>query len=100
LKNIEINRQTFAFITVGIDVVSMISLYITLIIISYSQGVTKELFDSKYNKISNFTLHFTNLKINLSSIDYEINNFCEHLSKIYYFELDKVIDRLYYYFEI
>lgn len=95
LNNINFDRQNFAFLAVGLDVVSMIALYITILLITRSQVVTRESFDANYVKISNFSLHFTNLRLNMNNIDEEINRFLTHLFKVYHYELEKVFKFLF-----
>ena len=64
----------------------MLILFFSLIIISYSQSRSKEDFNLNYVKISNFTLHFTNLNLKGEIIESEISRFCKHLFLVYYYE--------------
>jgi hypothetical protein len=90
LNNIKFDRKDFAYIIVGVDILSMLVLFFSLLIISRSQTITSDFFYLKYTKISNFTLHFTNLNLNINNMDYEINRFSDHLFKVFYFEKESV----------
>ena len=93
-KEYNIDRATFSFITVGIDLLSILTLFISLFIISKSQEITEQKFTEDFLKISNFTLHFSDVGLDGTRFNEELESFYNHLKSVYDIELEKKIEKL------
>ena len=64
----KLDRETFAFIIVGIDILGVFILLISLKVISRSQKISEEIFKDEIVNISDFTLQFKNMQFNSEKI--------------------------------
>jgi len=81
-----VDRASIAWIIVALDLASMASLLITMIIIPMSQERVAKFFRENVVKISDYTIHFKNLNFDNSIIYKELDDFIAHLNKIHHHE--------------
>lgn len=80
IGNTTMNRQNFAWVIVGIDLVSMFTLLIALIIIPIEQEKNEKYFKENIIRISDYTLKLKKLKLNGLEIYSELNELVKHLN--------------------
>jgi hypothetical protein len=89
-------RTDFSFVVVGIDLASMITLLISLIVITISQRNTERYFKENVVSLSDYTIHFQDLDIDQDKIYPELDNFLKHIYKVAKVEYPQFNENLIY----
>ncbi len=77
-----IKRTNFSFIVVGIDLLSMMTLLISLIVISIAQRRAERYYKENVVSLSDYTINFQDLNIDQDKIYSELDNFLKHIYKV------------------
>ena len=94
LNNTRLNRETFAFLVVAIDILGILILFLSFFFIKRSQNKTEQIFLEEIIFISDFTLHFSNIRFNADKIYEDFEDFYNHLNNVYKVEIQKKIDKI------
>jgi hypothetical protein len=84
-----IQRVDFSWVVVCLDVGSMFSLLVCLLIIGIAQQRTNKFFKENVIEISDYTIHFKDLKFHHDTFYQELDSFMKHLYEIKKLEIPK-----------
>lgn len=87
VKNIQ--RVDFSWVVVSLDIGSMFSLLVCLLIIGIAQQRTNKFFKENVIEISDYTIHFKDMKFHHDTFYIELDTFMKHLYDIKKIEIPK-----------
>lgn len=96
----KLTRKNAGFFIAGIDIVSMLTLLIGLLVIGSAQNRNEKYFKEQIVNITHYTIHFKNLQLNGITVYEEIDLLIKHINSTFKTELKGKLNDNFFIYDI